>query len=119
MDIERAKEILAILADGVNPITGEILPDDDSANQVEVVRALNAVLNSFGKQKTKKGSRKDGPENAGKPWTKADEILLCHMFDQKRSKEDICTHLKRTEGSIAAKLVRLGKIHDRDEFRSL
>lgn len=117
MDIERAKEILAILADGVNPVTGEILPDNDSANQVEVVRALNAVLISL--DKSKKPSKKDLPENAGKPWAKADEALLCHMFDQKRSKADICTHLKRTQGSIAAKLVRLGKIQDREAFRKM
>ena len=36
MDILRAKELLAALADGVNPFTGEILPDDDSCNQAEI-----------------------------------------------------------------------------------
>ena len=29
MDIQRAKELLTLLADGVNPVTGEILPEDD------------------------------------------------------------------------------------------
>ena len=44
MDIERAKELLAVLADGVNPITGELLSDDDSCNQVEIVRALHTAV---------------------------------------------------------------------------
>ena len=30
MDIQRAKELLAVLSDGVNPLTGEVLPEDDS-----------------------------------------------------------------------------------------
>ena len=47
MDIIRAKEILEILADGVNPMTGEVLPDGDSCNQVEVVRAIHTVLKSL------------------------------------------------------------------------
>ena len=39
MDVVRAKEILETLADGVNPMTGEILPEWDSCNQADVVRA--------------------------------------------------------------------------------
>lgn len=44
MDIEHAKELLATLSDGVNPLTGEVLAESDSCNQVEIVRALNTVL---------------------------------------------------------------------------
>ena len=44
MDIERAKELLTVLSDGVNPLTGELLSEDDSCNQVEIIRALNTVL---------------------------------------------------------------------------
>lgn len=39
MDILRAKEIIEGLADGVNPLTGEVLSPEDSCNQAEVVRA--------------------------------------------------------------------------------
>mgnify|MGYP000166880640 FL=1 len=28
MDVQRAKELLTVLADGVDPLTGEVLPDD-------------------------------------------------------------------------------------------
>ena len=44
MDIVRAKELILILAGGINPITGEILSEYDSCNQVEIVRALYTLL---------------------------------------------------------------------------
>ena len=44
MDINRAKEILSILAEGIDPTTGEILPDDSVCNKAEIVRALYTVL---------------------------------------------------------------------------
>lgn len=44
MNILRAKELLAALADGVNPLTGEILAEDGICKQVEIVRALNTVV---------------------------------------------------------------------------
>ena len=28
MDVQRAKELLAVLADGIDPLTGEVLPYD-------------------------------------------------------------------------------------------
>ena len=44
MDIKRAIELLKGLADGVNPLTGEVLSPQDSCNQVEIVRALHCVI---------------------------------------------------------------------------
>ena len=46
MDIVRAKEIISALAEGIDPTTGEILPEDSIYNKGEVVRALYAVLNA-------------------------------------------------------------------------
>ena len=54
MDIEKAKEILTILAGGINPITGEVLPKDDSANQIEITRAIYTVLNQLSKSSNSK-----------------------------------------------------------------
>ena len=115
MDIVKAKEILEILADGVNPLTGEVLPAHDSCNQVEVVRALHAVLKYLDMPVDK--TRRPQAENAGKPWTQEDEEILCRMFDAGCSRKEICDHFQRSKGAIAARLVRLGKISERDEFR--
>ena len=114
MDIERAKELLGYLADGINPVTGEVLPDEDCCNQADVVRALNAVLRELDKRKSK---NKELPENVGKPWTKEDEKILCQMFDAGYTRKELCEHFKRSSGGIAARLVRLGKIEERIQFR--
>ena len=115
MDIIRAKEILEILADGMNPMTGEVLPDSDCCNQVEVVRALHTALKYMESEPEK--PKRPQPENAGKPWTDEDEEVLCRMFDTGCTKKEICNHFQRSRGAIEARLIRLGKIRDRDEFR--
>lgn len=46
MTIDRAKEIIVALAEGVDPTTGEILPEDNVCNKGEVVRAFYAILNA-------------------------------------------------------------------------
>ena len=112
MDIKRAKEIISTLAEGVDPTNGEILPDNSVCNKAEVVRALYAVLAHLETAKPKKNY----PENSGKPWTKEDETLLVDLYHSGFSKREISRNLKRTETGIAARLVHLGIIEDRDTF---
>ena len=81
MDLQRAKELLSGLADGVDPLTGEVLPEDHVCNKAEIIRAFHCVLKSLpGK------ASKPQPENAGKPWNDADDAVLCQMFDAGGSK---------------------------------
>ena len=75
MDIFRAKEIMKCLADGVNPLTGEVLSSEDSCNQPEVIRAFHVILSVLPEKK-----QKSQPENAGKPWTSEDERVLAAMY---------------------------------------
>ena len=113
MDINRAKEIISTLVEGVDPTTGEVLPDNSVCNKGEVVRAFYAVLNHLDEKKPKKNM----PANAGKPWTKEDEDLLIGLYHSGTPKKVICTSLQRSETGVAARLVHLGVIEDRDIFR--
>ena len=113
MDIIRAKEIIAALAEGIDPTTGEVLPDNSVCNKGEIVRAFYAILNCLDEKKPKKNL----PANAGKPWTKEDEDLLIRLYQSGASKKDICKTLQRTATGIAARLVHLGIIDNRDIFR--
>ena len=115
MELKQAKKILELLADGINPATGEPLEEYDSCNQVDVVRALHIVLRHC--NAPNENTKKAPAENAGKPWTAEDDEILCRMFDTGCSTQDMCNHFQRSSGGIAARLVRIGKINSRDEFR--
>lgn len=114
MDIERAKGLLQRLAEGVDPLTGEVLPQEHVCNQPEIIRALYCVLGELDGIKTKPA--KSQPENAGKPWTPEDDACLCKMLDAGVSKWDMCKHFQRSRRAIEARLVRVGKIDSRDAF---
>ena len=76
MDVQRAKELLAVLADGVDPLTGEVLPDDHVCNKGEIVRALHCAVEELSRRR-----KKPLPENNGKPWTEELDDELCRLFD--------------------------------------
>ena len=63
MDVIKAREILAALAEGIDPTTGEILPEDSVCNKGEVVRAFYAILNAFeGEKEVHKSNKKEPDE---------------------------------------------------------
>ena len=95
MDIQRAKELLTALADGLDPLTGEVLPSDHVCNKGDIVRALHCVLEAL-----PRGLKKPLPANNGKPWTEKADQELCSL----------CAHFGRTSGAIESRLERLGKI---------
>lgn len=103
MDIVRAKEIISALADGIDPLTGEVLPNDHVCNQAEVVRAFYVLLN--GERNIKK---KVQPENAGKPWTTQADDELRMMYESGKRISEISKHFGRTKGAIESRLEKLG-----------
>lgn len=62
MTIDRAKEIIVTLAEGIDPITGEILSEDNVCNKGEVVRAFYAILNAFEEDKEVRKTNKKEPD---------------------------------------------------------
>ena len=103
MDITRAKEIVRILADGIDPITGEIFPEDSVYNSPEVIRALFTLL-----EKANEVSAKDPLYNAGKPWTEAEDKKLRDEFLSKVRISDIAKEHGRSYGAIESRLDHLG-----------
>ena len=111
MDISRAKEILELLAEGIDPVTGEILSPEHTCNQGEVVRAFYTILNTL--QEASPQKTRQQPENAGKPWTEEDDRLLSNLFDEGNSIKDLCEYFRRSRGSIEVRLMYLNKIEPR------
>jgi len=79
MEIKEAKEIITSLANGVDPITGEVFPEGSAYNHPTVIRSLFTILNNvrFPKKEGKKSIEEkqaqnlvEGkPQNAGIAWT--------------------------------------------------
>lgn len=57
------------------------------------------------------------PQQAGKPWSAEAEKELCKMYDDGATAQVLCNYFQRTRASIAARLVRLGKISVRSELK--
>ena len=107
MDIARAKELLSALADGVDPFTGELLPQNHVCNQPEMIRAFHEILNVLPSYK-----KKSPPRNAGKPWTEIEEEKLLDEFDSGMTTSTIAREHGRSKGAIESRLADLGKSTD-------
>ena len=108
MDINRAKEIISALAEGVDPTTGEVLPDNSVCNKGEIVRAFYSVLNHLDEKKSKKNL----PANAGKPWSAEEDTKLRTYYEAGMSKKELCAEFERSSGSVSSRLARLGLSKD-------
>jgi len=114
MDLTVARRTIEALADGVDPRTGEALPSGSPIDSPDVVRSLHvAALAAIDGQLRKRTRNSSLPDNAGKPWRDKDDGQLVQSFDAGRPVADIAAAFHRTRGSIASRLVRLGKVPDR------
>ena len=104
MDINRAKEIVSALAEGIDPTTGEVMPENSVYNKGDVVRALYAVLKHLDEKPTKMGQH----ENAGKPWTNIEDKHLKDEFESGTKISEIAKEHGRTYLAIESRLDHLG-----------
>lgn len=58
------------------------------------------------------------PEKAGKAWSREEELQLIKMYNSGVPNKEMCDKFKRTETGLAARLVKLGVITKREEFRN-
>ena len=103
MDIIRAKEVVRALAEGVDPTTGEVLPEESVYNSPEVIRALYTLLEYINKD-----INRDPLRNAGKPWTDTEDDKLRDEYLSKIKISDIAKEHGRTYKAIERRLEHLG-----------
>jgi hypothetical protein len=113
MDAKKAIEIVGKLADGIDPLTGEIFPPDSPYQNVEVVRALHTAVEALTKTARQTERKKSLPGRAGQPWDKAESDLLAKRFDEGIGIPELAKEHQRTRGAIESQLAKLGKIPGR------
>jgi hypothetical protein len=110
MEIQEALTIMRKLADGIHPETGEILSSDCVYNHPQAVRALHRAVVALELQGERERAKKFLPINAGKPWSDQEDTQICDELRRGMSFEHIARTHSRTNGSIVARLVKLGRI---------
>lgn len=124
-----AKQVIEVLAKGIDPATGEVLPEDSPLNSPHVIRALflaaKALELQAGKRErsasasaatTKPPATK--PANAGKAWTEDESQRLAAAFNAGASVADLVKVHQRTTGAITSRLVKLGLMQPAEDASS-
>ena len=85
MQLEAALPIVRALADGINPVTGELYPDQSPYAEPRALRALYSAVDLMQKEIDREKRRERLPANFGKPWTEEEdkaailELSLIHI----------------------------------------
>jgi len=110
MENKDALKIIQALADGINPMTGEVLPSDSVYQSSQVTRALFIAVNAIEARIRNENRKGTLPENRGKPWSDNEDKELIEEFKNKKKKTEMARIHGRTTGAIQSRLVKLGKI---------
>ncbi len=123
-------KIVEALANGIDPITGELLPRESPYNHPDVIRALFTTLglvkNPSKKSPPKKTPKvKKSPEqkqvenienglpkNAGLPWTDEQRVALVEQFLSGQEIKVLAEVHGRTDGAIKSELKKQGLLQE-------
>ncbi|QOL24985.1 hypothetical protein LP316_11800 [Thalassotalea sp. LPB0316] len=116
-------KIIEALANGVNPLTGEILPNESLYNSPDVIRALFTALEHVKKPAKRRPRTKKSiedkqaenqslglPKNAGLPWSEQQRNELAEQFKGGENVSELASVFERTNGAITAELKKQGLI---------
>ncbi len=111
-----AKQIIEVLAGGVDPATGEVLPDDNPLSSPHVIRALFIAAKALELMAAKSvRPAAAAPGNAGKSWTEEEDQRLVAGFDAGTPVAALARAHERTTGAINSRLVKLGRLQASDK----
>ena len=118
-------KIVEALANGIDPITGEILPSESPYNHPDVIRALFTTLDLMKNPEKKAPKVKKTPEqkqaenienglprNAGLPWTDEQRADLAQQFSSGEEIKMLAEIHGRTNGAITSELKKQGLIEE-------
>jgi hypothetical protein len=118
VELKEARTIVKTLAEGVDPITGEVFAPESPYNHPRVIRALYAVHKyaRIPKAKMSPDERRQHnlelgkPRNAGLPWTDEDRSRVASGFGEGETLEALASMLERSRAAIHAELIRQGLV---------
>lgn len=117
MTLADAKQVLGLLAQGLNPKTGHVLPEDNPVHSPDVIRALNMAVMALDKTVEKPLRPKmEGASKAGQSWSPEEDEQLLSAFDAGSDVPALAKAHERSRGGITSRLIRHGRLQaDRRE----
>jgi hypothetical protein len=110
MEHAQALQIVRSLANGVDPVSGEVFPPESPYQRADTVRALVAAAQAL-ERSARFNRHKDGlPAKAGQPWTEEEDRRLLAAFDAGRSIVELAAAHERTQTGIRARLEKYGRV---------
>ena len=112
MDTSDALPFIEALACGLDPVTGDLLPEDSPLHHPQVIRALFTATRLIESQcvSAPAHSNNSRPNKAGEPWDEDEDQKLSHAFHAGEPFAQIAETHQRSRGAIVSRLVRLGHI---------
>lgn len=121
MELQQARAVVETLAQGIHPVTGELMDADGPYNEPTVIRALFTVVRALeggeGKATREGVERRPGAPNQGKPWAAEDDAKLEAAFVAGADLKPLAQELGRTTFALEARLVKLGRLPPRSGMR--
>lgn len=105
-----AKQVIEVLAGGIDPATGEVLADDNPLSNPHVIRALFLAAKALELMAAKVTRSAATPGNAGKAWSDEEDQRLVAAFDAHTPVAALARAHERTVGAITSRLIRLGRL---------
>lgn len=110
MQLDAALPIVRALADGINPVTGELYPDNSPYAEPRTLRALYSALDLMQREVERERKRDQRPANFGKAWSDEEDRALAARYDAGDTVSTMATAHQRTKSSIRLRLEYIGKI---------
>ena len=104
----KARSVLESLILGVDPESGDELPEEDIVNRIEVNRSLTTALTAIKQVEARMMRRSLLPDSVGKNWTQDEELQLAAEFAKSEPIPSIAEKHGRTVRAIEARAQRLG-----------
>lgn len=103
-------QIIQALANGSDPVTGEVFADTSPYNHPKIIRALFQTLKALEQLDEREQRQKSLPGKAGQPWLDQEDGELIKGFDAGTPINQLAERHDRSKAAIEARLIKLGKI---------
>ena len=115
METTEVRTIVKTLAQGIDPTTGEVFPQNSPYNDPKIIRALFKVVDLAwppGRsklsldEKRQRNLERGLPRNAGLPWSDEHRDAVAEGFKSGKTIRELATTLERSLTAINSELIR-------------